>query len=56
MTTQLFHDPFSKGRPSGDARQTATRILSGHHLSVLSTTNQDGREVVGGTATARIDP
>jgi PPOX class probable F420-dependent enzyme len=42
MTTQLFHDPFSKGRPSGDARQTATRILSGPHLSVLSTTNQDG--------------
>jgi PPOX class probable F420-dependent enzyme len=42
MTTQLFHDPFSKGRPSGDARQTATRILAGPHLSVLSTTNQDG--------------
>jgi PPOX class probable F420-dependent enzyme len=42
MTTRLFHDPFSKGRPSGDARQTATRILAGPHLSVLSTTNQDG--------------
>jgi PPOX class probable F420-dependent enzyme len=42
MTTQPFHDPQKKGRPSGDARQTATRIISGPHLSVLSTTNPDG--------------
>jgi PPOX class probable F420-dependent enzyme len=42
MTTQRFHDPHKKGRPSGDARQTASRILSGPHLSVLSTTNPDG--------------
>jgi PPOX class probable F420-dependent enzyme len=42
MTTQPFHDPFLTGRSTGDARQTATRILSGPHLSVLSTTNADG--------------
>jgi PPOX class probable F420-dependent enzyme len=42
MTTQPFHDPFLKGRANGDARATATRILSGPHLSILSTTNADG--------------
>jgi PPOX class probable F420-dependent enzyme len=42
MITQSFHDPYLKGRPAGDARQAATRILSGPHLSILSTTNPDG--------------
>jgi PPOX class probable F420-dependent enzyme len=42
MTTQPFHDLQKKGRPSADARQTATRIIAGPHLSVLSTTNPDG--------------
>jgi PPOX class probable F420-dependent enzyme len=42
MTTQTFRDPFVKGRPSEAARQTAARILSGPHLSVLSTVNPDG--------------
>jgi PPOX class probable F420-dependent enzyme len=42
MTTQPFHDPFVKGRANGDARATASRILSGPHLSILSTTNADG--------------
>jgi len=41
MTNQAFLDPFRKGRPGDVARQTATRILSGPHLSVLSTTNPD---------------
>jgi len=42
MSNQTFHDPFLKGRPADAARQAATRILSGPHLSVLSTTNRDG--------------
>jgi PPOX class probable F420-dependent enzyme len=42
MTDQTFRDPFLKGRPAEAARQTAARILSGPHLSVLSTTNPDG--------------
>jgi PPOX class probable F420-dependent enzyme len=41
MTTQTFHDPHVKGRPAQAARQAATRILSGPHLAVLSTTNPD---------------
>jgi PPOX class probable F420-dependent enzyme len=42
MTTQTFRDPYVKGRPSEAARQTAARILSGPHLSILSTANPDG--------------
>jgi PPOX class probable F420-dependent enzyme len=42
MTTQPFRDPFLQGRPGEAARQAASRILSGPHLSVLSTTNPDG--------------
>ncbi len=42
MTNQTFHDPFRTGRPGQDARRTAGRILSGPHLAILSTINQDG--------------
>ena len=42
MNTQPFLDPYLKGRPGEAARQAAARILSGPHLSVLSTTNPDG--------------
>ena len=42
MSNQTFLDPFLKGRPTEAARQAATRILAGPHLSVLSTTNRDG--------------
>jgi PPOX class probable F420-dependent enzyme len=42
MTTQPFRNPCLKGRPGEAARQAAIRILSGPHLSVLSTTNPDG--------------
>ena len=42
MNTQPFRDPYLKGRPGEAARQAADRILSGPHLSVLSTTNPDG--------------
>jgi PPOX class probable F420-dependent enzyme len=42
MSNHAFLDPFLKGRPADAARQTATRILSGPHLSILSTTNRDG--------------
>ena len=42
MSNHAFLDPFLKGRPSEAARQAATRILAGPHLSVLSTTNRDG--------------
>jgi PPOX class probable F420-dependent enzyme len=42
MTTDAFIDPYRTGRPPEAARQTATRILAGPHLSVLSTTNADG--------------
>ena len=42
MTTQPFRDPYQKGRPGEAAWQAANRILSGPHLSVLSTTNSDG--------------
>jgi PPOX class probable F420-dependent enzyme len=42
MTDQTFRDPFLTGRPAEAARQTAALILSGPHLSVLSTTNPDG--------------
>jgi PPOX class probable F420-dependent enzyme len=41
MTAQTFHDPYPKGRPGEAARQAATRILSGAHLAILSTTNPD---------------
>jgi len=42
MTNQLFIDPHRKGRPADLARQTAAGILSGPHLSVLTTVNSDG--------------
>ncbi len=42
MTNQTFRDPFLTGRPAEAARQAAALILSGPHLSVLSTTNADG--------------
>jgi PPOX class probable F420-dependent enzyme len=42
MTNQLFTDPFKKGLPGDLARQSADRILSGPHLSVLTTVNSDG--------------
>jgi PPOX class probable F420-dependent enzyme len=42
MTQRVFLDPYLTGRPSDAARQTAARILSGPHLSILSTTNPDG--------------
>ena len=42
MSTNTFLDPFRKGRPADAAQQAAARILAGPHLSVLSTTNQDG--------------
>jgi PPOX class probable F420-dependent enzyme len=42
MSNHAFPDPFLKGRPTEAARQAATRILAGPHLSVLSTTNRDG--------------
>ena len=42
MTEHAFHDPFRDGRPRDAARQTATRILAGPHLSILSTANPDG--------------
>jgi PPOX class probable F420-dependent enzyme len=42
MNTQPFRDPYRQGRPGGAARQAAARILSGPHLSVLSTANPDG--------------
>ena len=42
MTNQLFIDPFKKGLPGDLARQSADRILSGPHLSVLTTVNSDG--------------
>ena len=42
MSNQTFHDPFRNGRPHQDARDTAERVLSGPHLAILSTINQDG--------------
>ena len=42
MNQQTFLDPYRTGRPGDAARQTAGRILSGPHLSILSTTNPDG--------------
>lgn len=42
MTEQTFRDPFRTGRPGDAARQTATRILAGPHLAILSTVNPDG--------------
>ena len=42
MTNQLFTDPFKNGLPGDLARQCADRILSGPHLSVLTTVNSDG--------------
>jgi PPOX class probable F420-dependent enzyme len=42
MSNHAFPDPFLKSRPTEAARQAATRILAGPHLSVLSTTNRDG--------------
>jgi PPOX class probable F420-dependent enzyme len=42
MTTQTFRDPFLHGRAGELARRTAEEIIAGRHLSVLTTTNQDG--------------
>jgi PPOX class probable F420-dependent enzyme len=42
MTNQVFTDPFHQGLPADLARQSADRILSGPHLSVLTTVNADG--------------
>ena len=42
MTNQLFTDPHRKGRPADLARQVAAGILTGPHLSVLTTVNADG--------------
>ncbi|MGW3959975.1 PPOX class F420-dependent oxidoreductase [Amycolatopsis sp. NPDC005003] len=42
MTEHTFLDPFLSGRPRAAARQVATRILAGPHLSMLSTANPDG--------------
>src|SRR5215467_5034365 len=42
MTNQVFLDPHRTGRPHDLARQVAARILTGPHLSVLTTTNPDG--------------
>jgi PPOX class probable F420-dependent enzyme len=42
MTNQLFTDPFKNGLSGDLARQSADRILSGPHLSVLTTVNSDG--------------
>ncbi len=42
MTAQTFRDPFLNGRPSEPARQLADNIISGPHLSILTTTNSDG--------------
>jgi PPOX class probable F420-dependent enzyme len=42
MTKQMFLDPFRTGRRADLAQQVAARILAGPHLSVLTTTNEDG--------------
>ena len=43
MTSQVFLDPFVKGRPHDAASQAAARILAGpNHLAILSTVNPDG--------------
>lgn len=42
MTNQAFPDPYVKGRPGDLARLVAAQILTGPHLSVLSTVNPDG--------------
>jgi PPOX class probable F420-dependent enzyme len=42
MTEQAFLDPFLKGRPRDVAAQAAARVLTGPHLSILSTINPDG--------------
>jgi PPOX class probable F420-dependent enzyme len=42
MANQLFIDPHRKGRPADLARRAAAGILSGPHLSVLTTVNSDG--------------
>jgi PPOX class probable F420-dependent enzyme len=42
MSSQTFSDPFLMGRPGEAARQAAAHVLSGPHLSILSTTNLDG--------------
>jgi PPOX class probable F420-dependent enzyme len=42
MTNHSFRDPYRTGRPAEAALQSAARILSGPHLSILSTTNPDG--------------
>ena len=42
MTNQLFIDPHRSGRPADLARQVAAQILTGPHLSVLTTVNADG--------------
>lgn len=42
MSDNTFFDPLLNGRPRAAARQVATRILSGPHLSILSTVNPDG--------------
>ena len=42
MSNQTFLDPMRQGRSADAARQAATRILAGPHLSILATTNRDG--------------
>ena len=42
MTDHAFADPYLRGRSRDAARETAARILSGPHLSVLTTVNPDG--------------
>ena len=42
MSNQTFLDPMRPGRAADSARQAATRILAGPHLSILATTNRDG--------------
>jgi PPOX class probable F420-dependent enzyme len=42
MSNQTFLDPMRQGRSADAARQAATRILAGPHLSILATANRDG--------------
>jgi len=42
MSTQTFLDPYRHGSPHDVARQVAAHVLSGPHVSILSTTNADG--------------
>ena len=42
-----FVDPLVRGLPAPHAKQVATQILAGRHLSVLATTNADGSPQMG---------